>query len=229
MAITTLMRPETRTGASPLLSAPQDAASQSQRPASGSTERRGRGEWHAEHSRPIALRLHARCQKALLRSVPHAYADPYQCGFLEFALPSQISYPNSTTYSLEQSGYWSQQQALTEPTCRSSPKSALAVSFAVLALQVAQCEFAVQSGGHAAVEGASNIEGGMTIDLVNLNEVTVRSDHAQTAEGAGNIWYNVYITLQPMELSVIGGRVSAIGVGGLTLCGGISFFSGRYG
>jgi hypothetical protein len=32
-----------------------------------------------------------------------------------------------------------------------------------------------------------------------------------------------------MGLTVIGGRVSAIGVGGLTLGGGISFFSNRYG
>ncbi|KAJ5915831.1 hypothetical protein N7454_010972 [Penicillium verhagenii] len=151
------------------------------------------------------------------------------CGFLAYALPSQISYPNSTSYRLEESGYWSQQQALTEPTCRFSPESALDVSFAVLALQVAQCEFAVKSGGHAAFEGASNIQGGVTIDLANLNEITVRSDRAQTAVGAGNVWYDVYTTLQPMGLTVIGGRVSAIGVGGLTLGGGISFFSGRYG
>jgi hypothetical protein len=161
--------------------------------------------------------------------VPFASADPSQCGFLDFALPSQISYPNSTTYSLEESGYWSQQQALTEPTCRFSPKSALDVSFAVLALQVAQCEFAVKSGGHAAFEGASNIQGGITIDLANLNEITLRSDQAQTAVGAGNTWYDVYTKLQPLGLTVIGGRVSAIGVGGLTLGGGISFFSGRYG
>ncbi|KAJ5709647.1 hypothetical protein N7493_009938 [Penicillium malachiteum] len=151
------------------------------------------------------------------------------CGFLEFVLPSQISYPNSTTYTFEESRYWSQQQALTEPTCRFSPESTLDVSFAVLALQVAQCEFAVKSGGHAAFEGASNIQGGMTIDLANLNEITVRSDGTQTAVGAGNIWYDVYTTLQPLELTVIGGRVSAIGVGGLSLGGGISFFSGRYG
>jgi FAD/FMN-containing dehydrogenase len=144
-------------------------------------------------------------------------------------LPSQIAFPNSTAYSLQGSGYWSQQQALTRPTCRFSPSSAQDVSFAVLALRVAGCEFAVKSGGHAAFEGASNIQGGLTIDLANLNEVTVRSDNAQTAVGAGNNWYDVYTKIQPMGLSVIGGRVSAIGVGGLTLGGGISFFSSRYG
>lgn len=103
------------------------------------------------------------------------------------------------------------------------------MSLAVLTVQVAKCEFAVKSGGHAAFEGASNIQNGLTIDLSGLNEVTVRADHAQTAVGAGNNWYEVYTKIQPMGLSVIGGRVSAIGVGGLTLGGGISFFSGRYG
>jgi FAD/FMN-containing dehydrogenase len=144
-------------------------------------------------------------------------------------MQSQISYPNSTAFQLEQSHYWSQQQALTQPTCRFSPNNAVDVSLAILTVRVTQCQFAVKSGGHAAFEGASNIQGGMTIDLINLNQLTVRSDHAQTSVGAGNVWFDVYTQLQPMGLSVVGGRVSAIGVGGLTLGGGISFFSGRYG
>jgi hypothetical protein len=32
-----------------------------------------------------------------------------------------------------------------------------------------------------------------------------------------------------MGLTVVGGRVADIGVGGLTLRGGVSYFSGRYG
>ena len=99
----------------------------------------------------------------------------------------------------------------------------------VLTLQVTQCEFAVKSGGHAAFAGASNIENGLTIDLINLNQITVSADKTQTSIGPGNVWYDVYTKLDPMGLSVIGGRVSAIGVGGITLGGGISFFSGRYG
>jgi FAD/FMN-containing dehydrogenase len=69
----------------------------------------------------------------------------------------------------------------------------------------------------------------LTIDLVNLNQITVSADKTQTSIGPGNVWYNVYSKLDPLGLSVIGGRVSAIGVGGLTLGGGISFFSSRYG
>ena len=152
-----------------------------------------------------------------------------QCGFLAFTRPHQLSFPNSPTYEFQESQYWSQQQALVEPTCRFSPAAAEDVSLAVLTLRVTNCQFAVKSGGHAAFSGASNIEGGLTIDLVNLNKITVSADKTQTSIGAGNVWYNVYTYLQPKGLTVIGGRVSAIGVGGLTLGGGMSFFSSRYG
>jgi FAD/FMN-containing dehydrogenase len=105
----------------------------------------------------------------------------------------------------------------------------LDVSLAVLTVQVTQCQFAVKSGGHAAFTGASNINDGLTIDLMKLNQVTVSEDKTQTSIGPGNTWFDVYTKLEVMGFSVIGGRVSGIGVGGLTLGGGISFFSGRYG
>ena len=66
-------------------------------------------------------------------------------------------------------------------------------------------------GGHAAFDGASNIENGLTIDLINLNQVTVSADKKQTSVGPGNVWYDVYTKLDPLGLSTIGGRVSAIG------------------
>jgi FAD/FMN-containing dehydrogenase len=87
----------------------------------------------------------------------------------------------------------------------------------------------VKSGGHAAFTGASNINGGLTIDLLKLNQISVSPDRTQTSVGPGSTWFDVYSQLEGEGLSVIGGRVSGIGVGGLTLGGGISFFSGRYG
>lgn len=103
------------------------------------------------------------------------------------------------------------------------------MSLAVLTFQVTQCKFAVKSGGHAAFAGASNIDSGVTIDLINLNQIVLSDDQTQASIGAGNVWYDVYTALQPKNVTVIGGRVSAIGVGGLTLGGGISFFSSQHG
>ena len=69
----------------------------------------------------------------------------------------------------------------------------------------------------------------MTIDLSLLNEITVSEDKTTTHVGPGNRWLDVYSYLDTKKLSVVGGRVAEIGVGGLVLGGGISFFSGRFG
>ena len=87
----------------------------------------------------------------------------------------------------------------------------------------------MKSGGHAAYTGASNIGGGITINLAKLNGVELSADRTVAKVGPGNTWYDAYTSLEPYNLTVIGGRVAAIGVGGLTLGGGVSFFSGKHG
>ncbi|KAG5928102.1 hypothetical protein E4U42_001262 [Claviceps africana] len=151
------------------------------------------------------------------------------CSFLALARPQQLSWPGSRVYDVEESRYWSQQQQRTLPACRLTPESAADVSLAVLTARVTLCEFAVKSGGHTAFAGASNVHGGLVIDLRALNQVAVSADRRQTSVGAGNLWSDVYNKLSRLGLTVIGGRVSGIGVGGLTLGGGISFFSNRHG
>jgi FAD/FMN-containing dehydrogenase len=110
-----------------------------------------------------------------------------------------------------------------------SLQTAEEVSRTLRVLTKLQCQFAIKSGGHAAFKGASNIEGGVTIDLADMNNINVSEDRTVTSLGPGNRWIDVYSTLDAMGLTVVGGRVADIGVGGLTLGGGISYFSGRYG
>jgi FAD/FMN-containing dehydrogenase len=69
----------------------------------------------------------------------------------------------------------------------------------------------------------------VTIDLVNLNQITVSADKKQVSIGPGNRWLGVYSKLDKLGLSVVGGRIEDIGVGGLTLGGGISYLSHRFG
>lgn len=132
-------------------------------------------------------------------------------------------------YDVFTNGYWSQFQSQVDPQCVFQPDSASKVSIAVLIARLSQCPFATKSGGHAAFSGASNIQGGITISLQKLNQVTLSADKKTAAVGPGNTWFDVYTTLQPTDFTVIGGRVSDIGVGGLTTGGGISFFSNIYG
>ncbi|KXL50774.1 hypothetical protein M433DRAFT_61160 [Acidomyces richmondensis BFW] len=155
--------------------------------------------------------------------------DEQKCATLNVVYPDSVAYPNTSQYNLEEAGYWSAQQEETDPFCFFEPPSNTAVAVALLLSRLTQCPFAVKSGGHAAFSGASNIEGGITINFAKLNEVTLSSNKSLAYVGPGNTWYDVYTQLQPEGVQVIGGRVAAIGVGGLTLGGGVSFFSGEYG
>ena len=77
--------------------------------------------------------------------------------------------------------------------------------------------------------GASNIAGGITIDLAELNEATINPNRNSVTVGPGNNWGDVYRKLEKEQKTVVGGRIADVGVGGLTLGGGISFFSNMYG
>lgn len=91
------------------------------------------------------------------------------------------------------------------------------------------CEFAIRSGGHTSWAGASNIEGGITLDLRGLNSVNISDNGTLVKVGTGATWDAVYEKLDPVGRSVAGGRVAGVGVGGLTLGGGISHLSCRRG
>lgn len=63
----------------------------------------------------------------------------------------------------------------------------------------------------------------MQIDLAAVNQVTVAPDQKTTSIGPGNRWLDVYTKLDALNLTVPGGRVASVGVGGL-VTGGVSIF-----
>lgn len=93
--------------------------------------------------------------------------------------------------------------------------------------------------------GASNAPAGITIDLRKLNDIVISEDLDSARVGTGNRWKTVYEKLEPLNRTVVGGRMGDVGVGGfilggkatsshigkfsLTRVGGISFVSRRYG
>ncbi|KAI7337301.1 hypothetical protein KC315_g2375 [Hortaea werneckii] len=153
----------------------------------------------------------------------------YACGTLSLLYHGSTAYAKSPAYHLEEAGYWSAFQAEVEPYCFFEPEDSVAVAVTILLSRLTQCPFAVKSGGHAAFANASNIEGGITINMARMNEVELSEDESVAKVGPGNTWYDVYTALEDRNLTVVGGRVADIGVGGLTLGGGVSFFSGLYG
>jgi FAD/FMN-containing dehydrogenase len=88
--------------------------------------------------------------------------------------------------------------------------------------------FAVKGGGHAANPGFSSTIG-VHISMNRFEKVIYHSDNQTVDVGSGLIWDDVYEALEPYNVSVVGGRISGVGVAGLALGGGYSWKSNQYG
>ena len=73
--------------------------------------------------------------------------------------------------------------------------------------------------------GAASIKGGVVIDLRLFCEVTPSEDESSVVIGTGAKWMDVSKVLDEKGLAVVGGRNSAVGVGGLTLGGKLLLFT----
>ncbi|KAH7304284.1 hypothetical protein B0I35DRAFT_495371 [Stachybotrys elegans] len=172
------------------------------------------------------------------------------CLALSRQLPGRVFGPGDSEYSHSLASYYSAQGAATYPSCIVSPLTTLEVSTAVQVLSTGggdaakslpACKFAIRSGGHATFAGASNIDGGVTIDLSGLTGIELLSAPTPlslapgttpppiVSVGVGSRWGSVYDYLDDLHLSVNGGRAAGVGVAGLTLGGGISYFGPRFG
>ncbi|OAG00035.1 FAD binding domain-containing protein [Paraphaeosphaeria sporulosa] len=168
---------------------------------------------------------------------------------LASALPDETILPEDATSFLNATDiYWDQQESERVPSCIVQPQTVESVSTAVKILKHAYAErvlgcrkndlesglreaglFAVRSGGHSPVSGAASIDGGVIIDLSKFNSIKLSQDEDSIEVGSGCRWGDISRILDDKNLAVVGGRNSHVGVGGLLLAGGISFFSPQYG
>ena len=77
--------------------------------------------------------------------------------------------------------------------------------------------------------GSNAIKDGVTIDLRSMQNTTLSDDNKTASVQPGAKWGDVYAALDPQGYAILGGRASDVGVAGLTLGGGNSFFAARYG
>ena len=86
----------------------------------------------------------------------------------------------------------------------------------------------VRSGGHSPA-GYSTNDGGMVIDLSDMNAITVGPERRVARIEAGLTWKEVAKALQPYGLALTSGDTGSVGVGGLILGGGIGWMVRKYG
>jgi FAD/FMN-containing dehydrogenase len=110
------------------------------------------------------------------------------------------------------------------------PHNANDVSLTIKTIKFWKVKFAIRSGGHSPNPGWSSIgEPGMLVDLQLMDKISVSDDKKVASLGPGGNWGEVYEALDTHRVSVVGGRIPQVGVGGLILGGGLSHFSGKYG
>ena len=84
----------------------------------------------------------------------------------------------------------------------------------------------IRSGGHSG-GGWTSTAGGLVLDMSAFNAVTVTG--TSVTVGAGATWGDVASALAPHGLALTSGDTASVGVGGLTLGGGVGWIVRKYG
>ena len=109
--------------------------------------------------------------------------------------------------------------------CQSNADVAAAIAFA----RANGLTLSVRSGGHA-MSGLSTNDGGLIIDLSLLNDVDVLDPARRLVRiGAGARWGDAAKALSAHGLAISSGDTNSVGVGGLTLGGGIGWMVRKHG
>jgi hypothetical protein len=166
-------------------------------------------------------------------SLTHPSINFPKCDALISANLSHIvHFPSSSSYPSLVQGSWTK-NTQRSPFCFAVPNTATEVSQIVLALQSAgrgagNSHIAIRSGGHGS-DSQNSITDGIILDLTHLNATTYDATTKVASIGTGARWGNVYSDVQKHGVSVTGGRQSVVGVGGLTLGGGVGWTTPRTG
>jgi FAD/FMN-containing dehydrogenase len=118
--------------------------------------------------------------------------------------------------------------AATAPALVLQPASAADVAAAVGFARAHGLLLGVKGGGHN-IAGTAIAEGGLTIDLSGLREVTVDPEAGLAHVGPGCRLADVDRATQAHGLATPLGFISKVGVAGLTLGGGLGYLTRRFG
>ncbi|KAK2462601.1 hypothetical protein APHAL10511_005334 [Amanita phalloides] len=164
----------------------------------------------------------------IYKNLFHTASFSRSCRTISSTISSQsdVYYPGASVYHTD-IYHWAS-SSTQEPACTVEPGTAEDVGEILRILGQTRTPFAVKSGGHTANPNFSSSKG-VLIALYRFNEVVYDSESQTATIGTGLIFDDVYAALEPHKVSVLGARVTGIGVGGFVLGGGYSWKTNQYG
>jgi FAD/FMN-containing dehydrogenase len=158
-----------------------------------------------------------------------------------------VLFPGTSTYEARLDTYYDADAAL-RAWCMVLPKRTKDVSHVMQTLSKHKCPFGIKSGGHGTFKLSNAVKDGVTIDLGNSYPTLVYKLPLTTYPTAGSMNTTTYdpergiVAVQPAAASapayealekygitITGGRVGPVGLGGFVSGGGLSFHAGIYG
>ncbi|KAF1847366.1 FAD-binding domain-containing protein [Cucurbitaria berberidis CBS 394.84] len=150
------------------------------------------------------------------------------CQALQQKYGSKVALKRSQHCETVAAENWSMAAQLS-PGCVFEPANKEDVAGGLAIVVKYKTKFAVRGGGHMPVPGASNIDDGVLFSMTNLNKMQLTQNQTVAQLDPGLRWLEVYNWISTFGLGVAGGRFAPVGVSGLLLGGGISFFGSRIG
>lgn len=171
----------------------------------------------------------------LFLSSQSVYAQPsasttQACKDIDDALPGCLSWPLGLRYTTETQEYWSTALRDLKPACVVHPSNTSEVATIIQILnKYPDVDFSAKSGGHDPNPGHGSVQDGVLIALRDISGATYNNQTGLAYVKPGGTWNDVIGDLEPSGVTVVGGRLGIVGVGGYLLQGGISFLSAQYG
>ncbi|KIK39391.1 hypothetical protein CY34DRAFT_14402 [Suillus luteus UH-Slu-Lm8-n1] len=144
----------------------------------------------------------------------------------EVSSSSVVYYTGSSQYAKD-NYHWSASSSQASE-CSFEPATAEDVGIALRILGQTQTPFGVKSGGHAANANFSSTPG-VQIAMYSFSDVVYDSATQTATVGTGLLWDDVYAALEQYSVTVVGAKVTGIGVGGVALGGGYSYLTNQHG
>jgi FAD/FMN-containing dehydrogenase len=162
----------------------------------------------------------------LARSSPSAV--PKALNSLDARLKGDVLTPGEAGYDAARRTFSYSPRLDRRPAAVVRCESAEDVRTALMFARDKGLEVAVKSGGHDAL-AASTCDDGLVIDLGRMNRIDLADNGNSFTVGTGALAGDILDALAPRDLVAVTGNYHKVGIGGLTLGGGLGPLLGKYG